>query len=146
MYFLNVDFNFHNTICFSKKNAHKLYNFDHQQKKNNFLIFFATFFRIGDLDEEEDPNETQENGNPKKLVRRLTTINDAETNNFEGSKTSLNGLRLYWQQFYGLIVKRFIYTKRRYLLYGILALMPALQCIIQQVGKHIVHFRHPFLK
>ena len=131
-------------FAFQKRIAHKLYNFVHQ-KKTQFSNF-GIFFRIGDLDEEEDPNESQENGNPKKLVRRLTTINDAETNNFEGSKTSLNGLRLYWQQFYGLIVKRFIYTKRRYLLYGILALMPALQCIIQQVGKHVVHFRHPFLK
>ena len=128
-----------------KKELHINYTILFTKKKTQFSNF-GIFFRIGDLDEEEDPNETQENGNPKKLVRRLTTINDAETNNFEGSKTALNGLRLYWQQFYGLIVKRFIYTKRRYLLYGILALMPALQCIIQQVGKHVVHFRHPFLK
>ena len=122
-----------------KKELHINYTILFTKKKPQFSNF-GIFFRIGDLDEEEDPNESQENGNPKKLVRRLTTINDAETNNFEGSKTSLNGLRLYWQQFYGLIVKRFIYTKRRYLLYGILALIPPLICIILQVCVFVVRF------
>ena len=62
-----------------KKELHINYTILFTKKKTQFSNF-GIFFRIGDLDEEEDPNETQENGNPKKLVRRLTTINDAEAN------------------------------------------------------------------
>ena len=94
-------------------------------------------FRIGDLEEEED---NQENENPKRLIRRLTTIEDTESNNYQGNKRVLNGMKLYWQQLYGLIVKRFIYTSRRYFLYGILALIPPLICIILQVCcVHCLH-------
>ena len=103
------------------------------------------FLRIADIAEEEEgtgkdqngttTNGAVTNGNTKKLRRRQTTIYDSETNEYKGSKTSLRGLKLMWQQFYGLVVKRMIYTKRRYLLYGILGLVPALQCIIQQASK-----------
>ena len=100
-------------------------------------------FRIGDLDDEEVDN--QENENPQRLIRRLSTIDDTESNNYGGTKRTLHGVKLCWQQFYGLIVKRFIYTKRRYLLYGILALIPPLICIILQVCLFVVRFCNLFL-
>ena len=99
-------------------------------------------FRIGDLDDEEVDN--QENENPQRLIRRLSTIDDTESNNYGGTKQTLQGIKLYWQQFYGLIVKRFIYTKRRYLLYGILALIPPLICIFLQVCLFVVRFCNLF--
>lgn len=100
-------------------------------------------YRIGDLDDEEVDN--QENENPQRLIRRLSTIDDTESNNYGGTKRTLHGVKLCWQQFYGLIVKRFIYTKRRYLLYGILALIPPLICIILQVCLFVVRFCNLFL-
>ena len=95
-------------------------------------------YRIGDLDDEEVDN--QENENPQRLIRRLSTIDDTESNNYGGTKRTLHGVKLCCQQFYGLIVKRFIYTRRRYLLYGILALIPPLICIILQVCLFVVRF------
>ena len=50
-------------------------------------------FRIGDLEEEED---NQENENPKRLIRRLTTIEDTESNNYyQGTKRVLHGMKLF---------------------------------------------------
>ena len=94
------------------------------------------YFRIGELDkvegDDEDNNDsTMANENPKTLDRKQSTIVEAGDKDFQ-AKNSLSGIKLYWQQFFGLIVKRFIYTKRRYFLYSILACMPVLQAILLQ--------------
>ena len=69
--------------------------------------------------------------NPKTLERKQSTIVEAWVKDFQ-TKKSFSGMKLYWQQFFGLIVKRFIYTKRRYLLYSVLACMPVLQASLLQ--------------
>ena len=90
--------------------------------------------RVGEFDEDDnDENGAATNNvNPKRLLRFQSTMLEAENNAYHGNKFALHGLKLYWQQFYGLLVKRFIYTKRRYLLYLILSCMPLLQAILQQ--------------
>ena len=94
--------------------------------------------RVGEFEEDENDENVggaggaTTNGNPKRLLRPQSTIVEAESNAYHGNKTALYGLKLYWQQFYGLLVKRFIYTKRRYILYLILSCMPLLQAILQQ--------------
>ena len=105
----------------------------------NFLCvteLLIVYFRIGELDEgegddEDDNDSTMANENPKILERKQSTVVEAGDKDFQAKK-SLSGLKLYWQQFLGLIVKRFIYTKRRYLLYSILACMPVLQAMLLQ--------------
>ena len=113
------------------------------QKSHTCVSIF--FHRIAEEDEDNESLEGEEgavvNGNAKKLLKRQSTIHETDpVKEYEGNKTELSGLKLVWQQFYALIVKRIIYTKRRYLLYGILSIVPALQCIIQQVSsKTIIH-------
>ena len=109
----------------------------------NFLCvteLLIVYFRIGELDEgegddegddEDDNDSTMANENPKILERKQSTVVEAGDKEFQAKK-SLSGIKLYWQQFFGLIVKRFIYTKRRYLLYSILACMPVLQAMLLQ--------------
>lgn len=96
----------------------------------NLSIKVATmedvFLKVGDMTSEEKIQE-----NP--LQRQQSVFVEAEAQNYKGMKTSLTGLELLLNQFYGLIVKRFIYTKRRYLLYGILALAPMVLGLLEMV-------------
>ena len=60
-----------------------------------------------------------------------STVVEAEgQSNYAGLKSSLSGLQLVWNQFLGLIIKRFIYTKRRFLLFGILGFVPMILAIL----------------
>ena len=61
----------------------------------------------------------------------LSTVVEAEgQSNYAGLKSSLSGIQLVWNQFLGLIIKRFIYTKRRFLLFGILGFVPMILAIL----------------
>ena len=95
--------------------------------RSHFDDFFP--FRVGSYEEadETDTYGTFNNGtngttvtNVRPVLRTQSTIDETSQGTYEGFKGSLKGLKLYWSQFLGLIVKRLIYTKRRYLLYGIL--------------------------
>ena len=68
--------------------------------------------------------------NFRNIFSPFSTVVEAEGQNYGGFKGSLTGLRLLWNQFFGLIVKRFIYTKRRYLLFGILGFVPMILAIL----------------
>ena len=60
-----------------------------------------------------------------------STVVEAEgQSNYAGLKSSLSGIQLVWNQFLGLIIKRFIYTKRRFLLFGILGFVPMILAIL----------------
>ena len=88
--------------------------------------FWQVFlFRVGSYEEadETDTYGTFNNGttnNDRPVLRTQSTVDETTQGTYEGFKGSLKGLKLYWSQFLGLLVKRLIYTKRRYLLYGIL--------------------------
>ena len=89
-----------------------------------FWQFFSSF-RVGSYEEadETDTYGTFNNGttnNDRPVLRTQSTVDETTQGTYEGFKGSLKGLKLYWSQFLGLLVKRLIYTKRRYLLYGIL--------------------------
>ena len=80
-----------------------------------------------------DQEENMENGgvaNNRAQLRTQSTVISEDAVDFEGSKGNLSGLKLMLSQFFGLVIKRFIYTKRRYLLYGILGIVPMVLAII----------------
>ena len=80
-------------------------------------------FRVGsydDSDETDSPSAYGTFANGRPFLRTQTTVDETAQGAYQGFKGSLTGFKLYWTQFLGLIVKRLIYTKRRYLLYGIL--------------------------
>ena len=93
--------------------------------RSHFDDFFFFRFRVGSYEEadETDTYGTFNNGttnNDRPVLRTQSTVDETTQGTYEGFKGSLKGLKLYWSQFLGLLVKRLIYTKRRYLLYGIL--------------------------
>ena len=73
--------------------------------------------------------------NDESEMQGQASVRDSEMNENQGKKRTITGLKLVCQQFYSLIVKRAIYTKRRYFLYGILALIPFIACISIQVNN-----------
>ena len=95
-------------------------------QKFALLAFWRVFlFRVGSYEEadETDTYGTFNNvttNNERPVLRTQSTVDETTQGTYEGFKGSLKGLKLYWSQFLGLLVKRLIYTKRRYLLYGIL--------------------------
>ena len=92
------------------------------------LNLTSFLFRVGSYEEadETDTYGTFNNGttnNDRPVLRTQSTVDETTQGTYEGFKGSLKGLKLYWSQFLGLLVKRLIYTKRRYLLYGIFYLI-----------------------
>ena len=80
-------------------------------------------------------SEFQENQtrDKKQFLRAQSTIDETESQNFPGSKyskRSLTGPNLWMTQFYALLVKRFIYSKRRFVLFGILFFVPMVLAIL----------------
>ncbi len=66
----------------------------------------------------DDDDENVTNGGNKTQLERLVSITSvtSEAPDFQ-QRNLLTGLKLAWTQFYGLLVKRIIYSKRRYLLF-----------------------------
>ena len=101
----------------------------------NVSIFSLIYFRVGEFEEEDEDSPTT-NGNPKKLVTRQSTIIESGTPGTPANKKFIHGLQLYWTQFFALIVKRFIYSKRRYFLYIILSLVPLMITVMIQTTSN----------
>ena len=127
-------FHYSNIRYFGSFNIAKFYRYSKYSLLSQFSLFkkfaLVTFwqaflFRVGSYEEadETDTYGTFNNGttnNDRPVLRTQSTVDETTQGTYEGFKGSLKGLKLYWSQFLGLLVKRLIYTKRRYLLYGIL--------------------------
>ncbi len=88
---------------------------------NSSLLTFH--YRIGEMNDRHVPQEDEDavdNGNNKPGLERLTSITSigSEAPDFQ-QRNLMTGMRLWLSQFYGLLVKRIIYTKRRYILFTV---------------------------
>lgn len=75
--------------------------------------------------EDIDDDSPSQGEQKRPILRTQSTVVDVVDNKtYAGSKGTLTSFNLALSQFKGLLVKRFIYTKRRYFLYFALVKSP----------------------
>jgi hypothetical protein len=84
------------------------------------------------MSDNDTPEEKEED--QVTLISQNTIISEAGPQNFSGYSNQMTGLALYFYQFWGLFIKRMIYTKRRFILYTIMVIISS--CTLKKTENH----------